>query len=294
MNENNGIVRIFDDREIRSVWDEAGQRRLYSVVDIVGVLTESESPAAYWRVLKKRLKDEGNETVTNCNALKMRSPDGKMRVTDAADTEQILQLIQFIPGKRAEPFKRWFSENARSTVDELSMQKAKQLFDTGAIHKIETGTANGLIQIHKYLFGGLYTFAGRIRDRNISKGGSKFADALYLHDTMKKIEKMPETTYEEIIAKYIEMNAAHPFMEGNGRSARIWLDQILKKNIKKCVDWRMVDKHDYLSAMRRSVLGDTGIRELLRGALTDRIDDREILMKGIEHSYYYEEPDDDI
>jgi cell filamentation protein len=292
MEENNDMADIF--REVRSTWDEDGQRQLYSVVDVIAVLTGSENPAAYWRVLKKRLRDEGNETVTNCNALKMKASDGKMRMTDVADTEHILRLIQFIPGKRAEPFRRRITGNEQSAIDEQSLQKAKQLFDTGTIDNIEAGTVNGLIQIHKYLFGGLYAFAGQIRGQNISKGGFKFANALYLHDTLKAIEKMPESTFEEIVEKYVEMNAAHPFMEGNGRSTRIWLDLILKKNIGRCVDWQRVNKHDYLSAMEKSVVSGDEIRTLLRGALTDKIDDREIFMKGIEHSYYYEEPDDDI
>ncbi|MDR0779036.1 MAG: Fic family protein [Methanomassiliicoccaceae archaeon] len=294
MNENNGTIRIFQDEEVRSVWDDKGQRRLYSVVDVIRVLTESDNPRHYWTVLKQRLKNAGNETVTICERLKLLAADGKMRLTDVADTEQILRLIQFVPSKRAEPFKRWISENRQNTVDEQSKQKAKQLFDTGAINGIETGTVNGLVQIHRYLFGGLYSFAGKIRDNNISKGGFKFANALYLHDTLKKIEKMPESDFEQIMSKYIEMNAAHPFMEGNGRSMRIWLDQILKKNIKMRVDWRMVNKHDYLSAMQKSVVRDTEIRDLLRVSLTDKIDDRKIFMKGIDRSYYYEEPDDDV
>jgi len=285
--------RIFQEKEIRSVWDPEGQRWLYAVVDVIGILTESEDPATYWRVLKKRLKDEGNETVTNCNALKMRASDGKLRMTDVADTEQILSLIQSIPGKRAEPFKRWIAGNRQSTIDGLSMQKAKQLFDTGDIDRIEAGTVNGLVQIHKYIFGGLYPFAGKIRQQNISKGGFKFANAQYLHANLKKIEEMPHSSFDEIVKKYVEMNVAHPFMEGNGRSTRIWLDLILKKNLGKCIDWRLINKHDYLSAMEKSSVSDKEIRELLRSALTDKINDRETFMKGIERSYYYEEPDDD-
>jgi cell filamentation protein len=294
MKENNGAIRIFQDKDIRSVWDKDGQRWLYSVVDVIGVLTESDNPRHYWTVLKQRLKDDGNETVTICERLKLLAADGKMRLTDVADTEHILRLIQFIPSKRAEPFKRWISENKQNTVDEQSKQKAKQLFDTGAIDTMEVGTVNSLIQIHRYLFGGLYAFAGKMREQNISKGEFKFANALYLHDTLKMIENMPETVYDEILSKYVEMNVAHPFMEGNGRSARIWLDLMLKKNVRKCVDWQRVNKHDYLSAMQKSAVNDTDIKELLRAALTDRIDDREIFMKGIDRSYYYEEPDDDV
>jgi cell filamentation protein len=176
-----------------------------------------------------------------------------------------------------------------NNIDEASKVKAYELFESGEINNIEAGTANGLLRIHKLLFEGLYSFAGQIREKNISKGHFRFASHLYLNESLKKIEQMPETTFEEIIAKYVEMNIAHPFMEGNGRSGRIWLDLILKKNLKKCVDWQKVGKRAYLSAMERSPVNDLEIRELLRAALTDRIDDREIYMKGIDRSYYYEE-----
>jgi len=285
-------IRIFDDERIRSVWDDDNKRWLYSVTDIMAVLTGSDNPRHYWTVLKQRLTEDGNETVTNCERLKLRSSDGKMRETDVADTELILRLVQYIPGKRAEPFKKWISKNEQTTIDEQSKKKARQLFDTGAIDDIEVGTASGLQQIHKYLFGGLYPYAGQIREQNISKSGFKFANSMYLHDNLRTIEKMPETTFEGIVAKYVEMNIAHPFLEGNGRSTRIWLDLILKKNLKKCVDWQKIGKHDYLSAMQMSPIDDGGIKGLLRGALTERINDRETFMKGIEHSYYYEEPDD--
>jgi len=175
------------------------------------------------------------------------------------------------------------------TIDERSKEKAYALFDSGAIHAIEVGTTQGLRQIHKYLFDGLFPFAGQIRDKNISKGNFRFASALYLPEILKKIEKMPEKTFEGIIAKYVEMNIAHPFMEGNGRSARIWLDLMLKKNLKQCVDWSRVGKSAYLSAMERSPVNDLELRELLRPALTGKIDDREIFMKGIDRSYFYEE-----
>ena len=173
------------------------------------------------------------------------------------------------------------------TIDEQSKEKAYLLFDSGAIDAIEVGTTAGLCQIHQYLFDGLFSFAGKIREKNISKGYFRFASALYLDESLKKIEQMPENTFEEIVAKYVEMNVAHPFIEGNGRSGRIWLDLMLKKNLKKCVDWSKIGKRAYLSAMERSPVNDLEIRELLRSALTDRID-REIYMKGIDRSYYYE------
>jgi cell filamentation protein len=179
------------------------------------------------------------------------------------------------------------------TLDEQSKEKAYLLFDSGAINTIEAGTVAGLCEIHKHLFDGLFSFAGKIRDANISKGNFRFASTLYLSESLKKIEQMPEGTFEEIIAKYVEMNIAHPFMEGSGRSGRIWLDLMLKKNLKKCVDWSQVGKRAYLSAMERSPVNDLEIRELLRSALTDKINDRELIIKSIDRSYYYEEEGND-
>lgn len=178
-----------------------------------------------------------------------------------------------------------------SNVDEISKERAKSLFGSQEIDHFEVGTTNGLQQIHHYLFDELYDFAGQIRVKDISKGGFRFASCLYLKESLKSIDMMPEDTFEGIVAKYVEMNIAHPFMEGNGRGMRIWLDGILKKNLGQCVDWVKIDKADYLNAMERSPVKDIEIRELLRAALTDKIDDREVFMKGVEQSYYYEEVD---
>lgn len=173
-------------------------------------------------------------------------------------------------------------------IDAQSLNKAHSLFESGAIDRIEVGTVKGLCDIHRYLFGGLYDFAGKIRTLNISKGGFRFANALYLDVILPVIERMPESTFEEIIAKYVEMNIAHPFMEGNGRASRIWLDMMLKKNLGRVVDWQRVDKVQYLQAMERSPINDLELRTLLQQALTDRVNDREIIFKGITQSYYYE------
>ena len=173
-------------------------------------------------------------------------------------------------------------------IDKLSIEKAFKLFDSGDIDSVEIGTTNGLQQIHLYLFDGLYDFAGKIRTHNISKGGFRFATALYLSEALAKVELMPESTFEEIVAKYVEMNIAHPFMEGNGRTMRIWLDLILKTRFKKVVNWQHIDKHQYLQAMERSPINDLELRTLLAAHLTEDISNREIIFKGIEQSYYYE------
>ena len=173
-------------------------------------------------------------------------------------------------------------------IDEQSLPKAFRLFESGDIEQIEVGTTKGLQQIHAYLFGGLFDFAGKIRKVNLSKGGFRFATALYLEDILVKIEQMPQTNFKEIIDQYVEMNIAHPFAEGNGRSMRIWLDLILKNQIKKVVNWQFVDKTLYLQAMERSPINDLELRTLLGAHLTDDVDNREIIFKGIEQSYYYE------
>lgn len=172
--------------------------------------------------------------------------------------------------------------------ERISKLKAKQLYDSGDIKKVKIETFEGLSFIHKYLFEDIYEFAGKIRKVNIAKGNFRFAPLMYLEHSLKYIDSMPQRTFDEIIEKYVEMNIAHPFREGNGRATRIWLDLILKENIKKVIDWNLVDKEDYLSAMERSVVKDIEIKYILKQALTDEIDNRTIFMKGIDISYYYE------
>ncbi len=172
--------------------------------------------------------------------------------------------------------------------EKISKEKAKKLFDSGKIDKIKVGTFAGLKQIHKYLFEDIYDFAGKLRDVNLSKGNFRFAPLMYLKQSLKNIDKMPQSTFDEIVEKYVEMNIAHPFREGNGRAARIWLDLIFKKELKRVVDWNKIDKEDYLLAMERSPIKSIEIKHLLKNALTDKINEREIFMKGIDVSYYYE------
>lgn len=172
--------------------------------------------------------------------------------------------------------------------EKISKRKALELFESGYLDSLEAGTYKSLAEIHKYLFSEIYEFAGKMRDVNIAKGNFRFAPVMYLKEALKNIEKMPQHDFDKIVEKYVEMNVAHPFREGNGRSTRIWLDLMLKKEIGQVIDWSMVDKDDYLLAMERSPIKDIEIKYILKQALTDKINDREVYMKGIDHSYYYE------
>ena len=286
-------IRFFNDREVRAAWDDSANQWLFSVADIVGVLTESVNPRKYWSVLKSRLKKTNPELTTNCSQLKMTASDGKRYLTDCLSQQDILVLVEHIPSRHAAKFIKWFTYSD-DTIDGKSRTKAYALFESGLLSSMEPGTVKCLQQIHAYLFGGLYDFAGQLRDKNISKGGFTFANALYFSTILPNIENMPESSFEEIINKYVEMNVAHPFMEGNGRSTRIWLDLMLKRSLKQCIDWSLVNKKAYLEAMRKSVVDSFDLKSLLKVALTDKIDDREMFMKGIDYSYYYESDSDEI
>ena len=284
-------IRFFEDREVRALWDEQNAKWWFSVLDIVAVLTDQNDYTKtrnYWKYLKAKLKKEGSQLVSATTQLKLLAPDGKRRLSDMLDYNGIIALGKTFPGTKANRFIEWFTYSDES-IDGKSKSKAYALFESSFIENIEVGTTVGLQQIHAYLFGGLYDFAGQIRQKNISKGGFQFALSRFLGDTLKQIEKMPETTIDEIVAKYVEMNIAHPFMEGNGRSTRIWLDLILKKRLKKCVDWSKISKNDYMKAMVKSSTNSSVLKKLLQNALTTEIDSREMFMKGIDYSYYYEE-----
>lgn len=286
-------IRFFDDREVRAVWDEAGAKWWFSVLDIIGVLNAQDDYAKnrnYWKYLKTKLRNEGNEVVSDTNQLKLLAPDGKGRLTDVLDNDGVIALAKSFPNNKASRFIEWFT-NSDESIDGKSRSKAYALFESSLIDSIEVGTVKGLQQIHAYLFGGLYDFAGQIRTVNIAKAGFQFAMAQYLGQTLADVERMPEYSFENIIDKYVEMNVAHPFREGNGRATRIWLDLMLKKNLQLCIDWSQVDKRKYLKAMTRSVADPTSIKDLLRTALTDKINDRDTFMKGIDYSYYYEQED---
>lgn len=283
--------RFFNDMVVRAVWDEENAKWWFSVPDVVGVLNGQDDYAKnrnYWKYLKHKLKNSSPQLVSETNQLKLMAADGKSYITDVLDSSGIVELAKSMPNNKAAGFIEWFV-NGENTVDGKSKEKAYSLFGSSLLDSIEVGTVNGLQQIHAYLFGGLYDFAGQIRQVNISKGGFTFAPAAFLHQALANIELMPEGNFDEIVDKYVEMNVAHPFREGNGRTTRIWLDLILKKRLGMCVDWSRIDKYAYLSAMERSVVNTAAIKDLLRDALTDKVDDREIFMKGIDYSYYYEE-----
>ena len=288
-------IRFFNDREVRAAWDETTSQWFFAAVDIVAVLNEQSDYTRnrnYWKYLKNKLKQENPQLVSAANQLKLTAPDGKKRLTDCFDSAGVIELAKNFPNTKAAKFLDWFlySDN---TIDGQSKKKAYALFESGLLSTLQPGTIKCLQQIHAYIFGGLYDFAGQIRTKNISKGGFSFANALYFNTILPNIEDMPQSTFEEIINKYVEMNVAHPFMEGNGRSTRIWLDLMLKSSLSKCIDWSAVNKNAYLEAMRESVINSSNLKSLLKPALTDKINDREMFMKGIDYSYYYEEDSTD-
>ena len=284
-------IRFFNDREVRAIWDEEHNKWWFSATDIVRAINDEEDyvrAGNYWRWLKKKLTKEGVQSVSATHEFRFLAPDGKMRKADVLDAEGVQVLARHYPNNRATAFLDWFTYSDNS-IDGQSRKKAYSLFESGILDSMTPGSVKSLQQIHAYLFGGLYDFAGQIRTKTIWKDGTLFCRAEYLIANLKMIEAMPQSTFEEIANNYVEMNVAHPFMEGNGRSTRIWLDLIFKKQLGKCVDWSQIDKKDYLAAMRQSTTDASAIKTLLQGALTDKIDDRELFMKGIDYSYYYEQ-----
>ena len=277
-------IRYFNKKPVRSRWDEESSSWLVCAIDLIDAVVETTNPRIYWYAIKRR----NIELSTNCKQLKMTAADGKLYDTDCLTIKGIDSLLDVLPGKKRVVLKEWLKGN-NDPLDEQSKKKAYDLIESGIINDIEVGTTKGLQQIHSYLFDGLYDFAGKIRSKNISKGGFMFTNALYLPDILKQIDNMPENTIQEIVDKYVEMNIAHPFMEGNGRSTRIWLDQILIHSLKKCVDWSNIDKSNYLEAMRISPSDSSKIFKLISESLTDDFTNRELIIKGIDYSYYYEE-----
>lgn len=291
---NKVSIRFYKDHEVRAVWDEENNQWWFSILDIVGAINEQDDHQKnrnYWKYLKAKLRKEQNELVSGTTQLKLTAADGKKYNTDVISQAGVEKLAKAIPNSQATAFLDWFTYSD-NTIDGRSKKKAYSLIESDLVADKDVGTVKALKQIHAYIFGGLYDFAGKIRTKTISKGNTLFCLAQYLPDYLKTVEAMPEATFDEIVDKYVEMNAAHPFMEGNGRSTRIWLDQIFKKRLKMCVDWSKINKRDYLDAMIASQTDSSKVHILLKQAMTDKIDDREIFMKGIDYSYYYEQEDE--
>ena len=279
-------IRYFLNKPIRAVWDDDLSKWWYSATDAVFALTDSSNPRIYWSAIKRRYP----ELIKFCKQLKLFSDDGKKYLNDVVDESGIKKLGRILRSKNNLEFEKWL-DGSFDPIDEQSKRKAHALFESNVLDLSLVGKTKLLQQIHAYLFEGLYEFAGRIRTKTISKGGFVFANGDFLPQVLKDIDKMPDNTFDEIVNKYIEMNIAHPFMEGNGRATRIWLDLLLKERIAKCVDWSKIEKKDYLEAMVASPVDPNPIFKLLNDSLTNDINNRELFLRGIDYSYYYEEED---
>ena len=286
-------IRFYKDHKVRALWDEDRNHWWFSVLDIIGAINEQDDHAKnrnYWKYLKAKLKKDNSEVVSYTTQLKLVASDGKKYNTDVISQAGVDKLAKAIRNQQAMVFLDWFTYSD-NTIDGQSRKKAYTLWESDLVEDKDVGKVKSLQQIHAYLFGGLYDFAGKIRTKTIAKGNTLFCLAEHLDNYLKTVEAMPETTFDEIVDKYVEMNAAHPFMEGNGRSTRIWLDMIFKKRMLMCVDGSKINKKEYFDAMIASHTNNDRIRVLLKNALTDKINDRETFMKGIDYSFYYEQED---
>ena len=277
-------VRLFNNVPVRARWDDKSSCWWYVATDIVSAFLNSKNPRIYWNTFKRR----NPEMSSNCRQLKITANDGKQYNMDCLNEKGIKDFVRSIPVHKQKAIVSWI-DGQTDPLDEQSKRKAYELFENSILDDIEIGTIKGLQQIHAYLFEGLYDFAGKIRKKNIAKGDFMFANYAYFDEIFASFESMPDNNLDEIIEKYVELNIIHPFMEGNGRSTRIWLDLLLKDRLKKCVDWSRVEKQKYLKAMEGSPTNSKIIVKLLKSALTDKINDREVFLKGIDYSYYYEE-----
>lgn len=277
-------IRYFNNKPVRAVWDNERSLWWYSAVDFIFILVEPNSPRRYWNNVKVR----NPELFPFCGQLKLYANDGKKYQSDVINEEGVRLLFSIIPSKYKKAIQDWI-KGLLDPIDEQSKKKAYELYKTELINEDEIGKVIALQKIHAYLFEGLNPFAGKIRTKTISKGGFTFANGNFLPQVLTDIDNMPDQTIDEIVDKYIEMNVAHPFMEGNGRATRIWLDLLLINRLLKCVDWSRIEKNDYMDAMRASPVNPKPIYMLLNGALTDNINDRELFLRGIDYSYYYEE-----
>ena len=277
-------IRYFLGKPVRAIWDEELSEWWFSATDLIAVLAESKEPRKYWNTLKRR-----NPQLSKvCHQYKLYADDGKKYLSDTLNQNGVNEISLLIPSKHRLDLQSWL-RGSLDPIDEQSKKRAYELFEDDLINEDDIGKTISLKQIHSYLFSSLYDFAGKIRTKTISKGGFTFANGDFLPQALKDIDKMPDNTFPQIVDKYIEMNIAHPFMEGNGRATRIWLDMLLKKRLQKCIDWSKIEKDTYMNAMKESPIDPKPIFNLLNNALSDDVDNREIFMKGIDYSYYYEE-----
>lgn len=277
-------IRYFNNKEIRAVWDSEKSMWWYSAIDIIDALVEPNSARRYWNNVKVR----NPELSPFCGQLKLYANDNKKYLSEVINEEGLRLVTSIIPSKYKKEIMGWI-KGMLDPLDEQSKKKAYTLYKTNLIDKSEIGQSISLQKIHGYLFEGLYPFAGKIRTKTISKGGFVFANGDFLPQVLQDIDNMPDESFDQIIDKYIEMNIAHPFMEGNGRATRIWLDMLLIERLSKCVDWSKIEKNAYFDAMAKSPTNSKPIHDLIESALTDDINNREVFLKGIDCSYYYEE-----
>lgn len=277
-------IRYFNNKPVRAVWDNDNFSWWYSAVDLITILVEPNSSRRYWNNVKVR----NPELSPFCGQLKLFAGDGKKYLSDVINEEGVRLLLTIIPSKYKKAIQDWI-KGLLDPIDEQSKKKAYDFYKTELIEENEIGKTISLQKIHAYLFEGLYPFAGKIRIKTISKGGFTFANGDFLPQILEEIDKMPDNTFDEIVDKYIEMNIAHPFMEGNGRATRMWLDLLLKHRLNKCIDWSKIDKENYLSAMKKSPTNSKPLFNLLYSALTDDINNKNTFLKGVDYSYYYEE-----
>jgi cell filamentation protein len=280
-------TRYFKKQPVRAIWEKDQVQWWYSAVDLTKILLDSKEPRKYWNLFKVR----NPELSSFCRQLKLYAADGKKYASDVINEAGIKLFMTLISTKHKKDLMDWLN-GMMDPLDVQSKQKAYELYNTNLIQIEEVGKVISLQKIHGYLFEGLYPFAGKIRTKNISKDGFVFANSEFLHKILNTIDDMPEKTFDNIVRKYVEMNIAHPFMEGNGRATRIWLDLILKKQLKQCVDWSKIEKKKYFEAMIKSPVDSLMIRNLLYGALTNDLHNRELFLKGIDTSYYYEKIDE--
>lgn len=280
----NTLIRYYNETPIRCRWDKSKNEWSYAVMDVIESLVKPAYPRKYWNTFKHRRP----ELLKKTKSIKLTSSDDKKYATDVMNYGTLECLLGYLKYNKKEEFLNW-AKSLANPLDEESRIKAYSLIDNDLLNEAEVGTFAGLQKIHSYLFEGLYPYAGKIREKNISKSGFKFVTYGKLADELKKIDEMPETSLDEIIDKYVQMNIAHPFEDGNGVATRIWLNQIFRKNLNKVIDWSRINKEDYLKAMEASPTDSSEINNLFFFALVYETESKEVFLRGIDFSYSFEE-----